>query len=245
MRLLSCVLALLCFACVPKFDKTTDCERDNDCFKGEACDQILLICIVLDAGPPSSDGAMDLGSTDGGDMGSGGMGGTGGTGGMGGAGGSGGSGGVGGEPGPDMGVPVAQLCGACDNDESCASLGEGVRCVPFDGGESCLLTCSADSMTDCPAGYGCNGDSGLCEPLDGTCVPCGQRECADGQICLASTGRCTDEAADAGLTADGGSGADAGAMDMGVPQDASSVDASQEAPEAGRRQEDDMPRGGQ
>lgn len=239
MRWFACLLLFLSAACVPKFDKSTECDFDNDCFKGEYCDQILLICVVEDAALPPPDSGMDA-SDDGADGSGGSSDGGGGEDGSGGAGGAGGMGGVDGGDGgtsTDLGVmdggsPPLTLCGACTSDEDCAALGESTRCVPFQEGQFCLRTCASEESA-CPLGYVCDAQNLFCLPQDGSCIACGERDCPNGQICDPQTNRCGPESGPGEVDA-------GGAMDMGVPSDAGPVDAGGEMGAGGRG--DDSPR---
>lgn len=92
-------------------------------------------------------------------------------------------------PGVDQGPSSAGLCGPCQGDLDCASLGEGAKCTALGGqGSFCTSYCENDGA--CPSGFRCVEGPNQCLPISFQCEGCLVTGCADGETCNANTGEC-------------------------------------------------------
>ena len=85
----------------------------------------------------------------------------------------------------------AQVCDSCQTDVDCAGLGTGARCTGIGAeGRFCTVACDAETAP-CGEGFTCLAMVDQCVPVNFDCSKCPARACADGEVCNAESGLCT------------------------------------------------------
>ena len=85
----------------------------------------------------------------------------------------------------------AQVCDSCQTDVDCAGLGTGARCTGIGAeGRFCTVACDAETAP-CGVGFTCLAMVDQCVPVNFDCSKCPARACADGEVCNAESGLCT------------------------------------------------------